>query len=96
MIVNARLGLKCLTIAINTQAYYSVVCDYNITETLTQLFIVSKSLSQTTMCPQTFIVKISIIKNMHSHYVYMKQKEGASVQDNGETERERERETVSR
>ncbi len=28
---------------------------------------------------------------MHSHHIYMKQKEGASVQDSGETERERER-----
>ena len=87
MIVNARLGLKCLTIAINTQAYNSVVYDYNITETLTQLFIESKSLSQTMMCPQTFIVKILIIENIHSHHIYMKQKEGASVQVSGETER---------
>ena len=41
------------------------------------------------MCPQTFIVKILIIENMHSHHIYMKWKEGASVQDSGETERER-------
>ncbi len=54
--------------------------------------IVRKSLSETTMCPQTFIVKTLIIKNMHSHHIYMKWKEGVSVQDSGEIERKRERE----
>ncbi len=42
------------------------------------IIIVSKSLSETTMCPQTFIVKILIIENMHSRHIYMKRKEGAS------------------
>jgi hypothetical protein len=51
--------------------------------------VVSKFLSETTMCPQTFIAKILIIENMHSHHIYMKQKEGASGQDSGERERER-------
>jgi hypothetical protein len=41
------------------------------------------------MCPQTFIVKTLIIRNMNSHHIYMKQKEGAIEQDTGETERER-------
>ena len=41
------------------------------------------------MCLQTFIVKTLIIENMHSHHIYMKWKEGASVQDSGKTERER-------
>jgi hypothetical protein len=44
------------------------------------------------MFPQVFIIKTLIIKNMHSHHIYMKWKEGASVKDSGETERERERE----
>jgi hypothetical protein len=47
--------------------------------------IVSKSLSETTMFPQMFIVKTLLIENMHSHHIYMKWKEGASVQDSGET-----------
>jgi hypothetical protein len=51
--------------------------------------IVSKSLSETTMCPQTFIVKTLIIENMDSRHIYMKWKEGAREQDAGETERER-------
>ncbi len=42
------------------------------------------------MCQQTFIVKTLIIENMHSFHIYMKWKEGASVQDSRETERERE------
>jgi hypothetical protein len=50
--------------------------------------IESKSLSETTMCPQMFIVKILIIANMSSHHIYMKQKEGAREQDTGETEKE--------
>ncbi len=37
---------------------------------------------------QTFIVKTLIIENTHSHHIYMKRKEGASVQASGETERE--------
>ncbi len=52
--------------------------------------IVSKSPSETTDCPQTFIVKILIIQNTHGRHIYMKLKEGASVQIGGETERERE------
>ncbi len=51
--------------------------------------IVSKSLSETTMCPQTFIVKTLIIRNINSHHICMKRKEGASEQDSGETERKR-------
>jgi len=47
------------------------------------------------MCQQMFIVKTLIIENMHSHHIYMKWKEGVSVQDSRETERERERERVS-
>jgi hypothetical protein len=47
--------------------------------------IVSKSPSETTDCPQTFIVKTLIIENTHGHHIYMKQKEGASVQVSGET-----------
>jgi hypothetical protein len=39
---------------------------------------------------QMFIVKILIIKNMHSHHIYIKHKEGVSVQDSRETEREEE------
>ncbi len=53
-----------------------------------QINIVSKSLSETMMCPELFIVKILIIRNMNSRHINMKQKEGASVQDSGETERE--------
>jgi hypothetical protein len=41
----------------------------------------SKSPSETTDCLQTFIVKIIIIKNVHSHHIDMKQKEGTSGQD---------------
>ncbi len=55
--------------------------------------IVSKFPSETTGGPKTFIVKMLIIKNTHSHHIYMKWKEGASVQVSGETERERERES---
>ncbi len=54
------------------------------------IIIVSKSLSETRMCPQMFIVKILIIKNMHSYHICMKRKEGARVQDSGETQREEE------
>jgi len=35
-----------------------------------------------------FIVRTLIIQNTHSHHIYMKWKEGASVQVSGETERE--------
>jgi hypothetical protein len=42
------------------------------------------------MCPQTFIVKTLIIRNMNSCHIYMKRKEGAREPDTGETERERE------
>jgi hypothetical protein len=59
---------------------------------VTHFDIVSKSLSETMDCPQMFIVKIWIIHNTHGHHIYMKRKEGARVQDSGETERERERE----
>jgi hypothetical protein len=52
------------------------------------LWIVSKTISETTMCPKTFIVKILIIGNMRSHHIYMKWKEVASVKDSCETERE--------
>jgi hypothetical protein len=41
-------------------------------------FIISKSRSEITMCPQMFIVKILIIGNMASHHIYMKHKEGVS------------------
>jgi hypothetical protein len=51
--------------------------------------IVSKSPSETTDCPLIFIVKTLIIQNTHSHHIYMKWKEGASVQVSGETERGR-------
>jgi hypothetical protein len=51
-------------------------------------FIVSKSPSETTDCPQTFIVKMLIIENIHNRHIYMKQKEGASELASGETERE--------
>jgi hypothetical protein len=50
--------------------------------------IESKSLSETTICPQTFIVKTLIIANMNSHHIYMKQKEGAREHDTGETVKE--------
>jgi hypothetical protein len=44
------------------------------------------------MCPQTFIVKILIIENMHSHHIYMKQKEeGKYARQQRDQERERER-----
>jgi hypothetical protein len=56
------------------------------------IIIVSKSPSETMDCPQTFIVKIIIIQNVHSCHIYMKWKEGASGQVSGETERERESE----
>ncbi len=39
---------------------------------------------------QMFIVKTLIIENTHSHHIYMKRKEGVSVQVSRETERERE------
>jgi len=52
---------------------------------LTASNIVSKSLSETTMFLQMFIVKTLLIENMHSHHIYMKWKEGASVQDSRET-----------
>jgi hypothetical protein len=63
--------------------------------TLVVIVIVSKSPSETTDCPQTFIVKTLIIKNTHSRHIYMKRKEGASVQISGETERESVCETAS-
>jgi hypothetical protein len=44
------------------------------------------------MCPQTFIFKTLIIRNMNSHHIYMKWKEGAREQDAGETEKESARE----
>jgi hypothetical protein len=50
--------------------------------------IVSKSLSETTMCPHTFIVKTLIIENMDSRHIYMKWKEGVREQDAGEIGRE--------
>ncbi len=52
--------------------------------------IVSKSPSETTDCPQMFIVKILIIQNTQGHHIYMKRKEGASLQIGRETERESE------
>ncbi len=52
--------------------------------------IVSKSPSETTDCPQTFIVKNLIIQNKHVYHIYMKQKERTSVQVSGETETESE------
>jgi hypothetical protein len=45
---------------------------------------------QSIFSPQTFIVKTLIIQNTQSHHIYMKRKEGASVQVRGETEREEE------
>jgi len=42
------------------------------------------------MCLQTILVKILIMENMHSCHIYIKRKEGASVQDSRETEREEE------
>jgi hypothetical protein len=56
-------------------------------QTMFPNYIVSKSPSETTMCLQTFIDKILTIENMHSCHIYMKWKEGASVQDSRETER---------
>ncbi len=50
--------------------------------------IVSKSPSETTDCPQMFIVKMLIIEIIYSHHIYMKQKEGASMQASRETEKE--------
>ncbi len=55
--------------------------------------IVSKSPSETMDCLQMFIVKILIIQNTHGRHIYMKQKDGVSVQIGGETESERERES---
>jgi len=46
------------------------------------------------VCPQTFIVRILIIKNTCRRYIYIQQKEGAREQDSGETERERVCESV--
>ncbi len=51
--------------------------------------IVSNLISETTMCLQMFIVKTLIIKNMNSHHIDKKQKEGAREHDSRETERER-------
>ena len=48
--------------------------------------IVSNLLNETMMCPHMFIVKTLIIRNMNSHHIYMKWKEGAREQDTGETE----------
>jgi hypothetical protein len=56
--------------------------------------IVSNLLSEAKMCLQVFIVKTLIIRNMNSHHIYMKWKEGAREQDAGETERVRERERI--
>jgi hypothetical protein len=50
--------------------------------------IVSQSLSETTVCPQTFIVKTLIISNTDIRPIYCKQKEGARGLAAGETERE--------
>ncbi len=44
------------------------------------------------ICPQMFIVKTLIIRNMNSRHIYMKYKEGAREQDAGDHERECERE----
>jgi len=52
------------------------------------MLIVSNLLSETTVCPQMFIVKTLIIQNMNSRHIYMKWKEGAREQDTGETEKE--------
>jgi hypothetical protein len=55
------------------------------------IIIVSRFPNETKrFSPQMFIVKTLIIQNIHSCHIYMKQKEGASVQVSGETERERE------
>ncbi len=43
---------------------------------------------QSIFSPQVFIVKTLIIENTHSHHIYMKQKERASMQVSRETERE--------
>ena len=54
------------------------------------LAIVSRFPNETKrFSPQTFIVKTLIIENTHSHHIYMKQKERASVQVSRETDRER-------
>ncbi len=44
------------------------------------------------MCLQMFIVKTLMTGNMNGHHIYMKQKEGAREQDDGETEKESARE----
>jgi len=50
------------------------------------MLIVSNLPSETTVCPQMFIVRTLIIQNMNRHHIYMKWKEGAREQDTGETE----------
>ena len=52
------------------------------------MLIVSNLPSETTVCPQMFIVRTLIIQNMNSRHIYMKRKDGAEEQDAGETERE--------
>ncbi len=59
-----------------------------LTVTQSVAVIVSKSPSETTDCPEKFIVKILIIQNTQGHHIYMKWKEGASVQIGRETQRE--------
>ncbi len=66
-------------------------CDFFIFCHHYHIIIVSRFPNETKhFSLQTFIVKILIIQNIHIRHIYMKQKEGASVQVSGETERERE------
>ncbi len=68
--------------------------DFFIFRQYYHIIIVSRFPNETKhFSPQTF-VKTLIIQNIHSHHIYMKQKEGASVQVSGETERESESESV--
>jgi hypothetical protein len=54
----------------------------------TKHHIVCKSPSETTVCPQTFIVETLTISNTDNHPIYIKQKEGGKRLAARETERE--------
>ncbi len=85
---NASQAKQCLNLLV-TFLNISKLCKL-----LIVIIIVSKSLSETTVCQQMFIVKTLIIYNMDHRPIYMKQKKGARELAARETEREcvRERE----
>jgi hypothetical protein len=87
-VFNPRQAKQCLNL------FLTFLNISNLCKLLIVIIIVSKSLSETTVCQQMFIVKTLITNNMDHHPIYMKRKEGARELAARETEREcvRERE----